>query len=177
LNFSSSDIIEYPVADVFATQRDYLVELAEFLPNVESIVIESREEDGDLLRFVNTWKAASTEIPKLIRPFVKPEMMKWTDYASWDNTTMICTYRIELGFLKEAIDVRGTNHMSATSDGNTQVKLEGSIRVDAAKIPGVPKFMAKKIGGVVEKFVVKTITPNLKKTNDGVRRYLAQKAN
>lgn len=176
MEFSSKDLIEFPLDDVFSTHRDHLPELAEFLPNVESIVVESKEEDGEMLRIVNTWTAARTEVPAILRPFVKPEMMKWTDYAAWHVQDRICHYRIELGFLKEAIDVQGVNRMVATEDGQTEVTLEGQITVDAKKIPGVPKFMAKKVGAAVEKFVVKTITPNLKKTNDGVRRFLASRA-
>lgn len=175
MEYSSTDLIEFPIEDVFAAHRDHLPDLAEFLPNVESIVVESRTEEGGEIHLVNLWTGAKTEVPKLIRPFVKPEMLKWTDRASWDHETKTCRYSIELGFLKEAIHVNGLNRMSATDDGHTEVTIAGEIRVDATKIPGVPKFMAKKVGGVVENFVVKTITPNLKKTNDGVRRFLSSR--
>ena len=175
MEYSSTDLIEFPIEDVFSTHRDHLPDLAEFLPNVESIVVESRTEEGGEIHLVNLWTGSKTEVPKLIRPFVKPEMLKWIDRASWDESTRTCRYSIELGFLKEAIHVSGLNRMRSTDEGHTEVTIAGEIRVDARKIPGVPKFMAKKVGGVVENFVVKTITPNLKKTNDGVRRFLSSR--
>ncbi len=62
--------------------------------------------------------------------------------------------------------------MNALDEKNTEVILEGTISIDARKVPGVPKLMARKIGSAVETFVVKLIKPNLCKTNDGVRQFL-----
>ncbi|MCA9563987.1 MAG: hypothetical protein KC561_10885 [Myxococcales bacterium] len=171
----TTDIIEYDVEDVFRAQRDHLAELVEFLPNVSDIEVRSREEVDGKVKLVNVWTAARTEIPAVIRPFVKPEMMSWIDYASWDERTLVCNWEIELGFLKEAVKCAGVNRMERTAEGHTAVIIEGKLSVDATKIPGVPKFMAKKVSSAVEAFVAKNITPNLKKTNDGVRKYLASR--
>ena len=176
MDYSTTDIIEFPIASVFAAHRDHLTDLVEFLPNVESITIESREATGEILRLVNTWKAAQTEVPSLLRPIVKPDLLQWIDRAEWNGAEYHCHFNIELGFLKDAIACKGINRMETTADGHTAVTIEGAITVDAKKIPGVPKFMAKKIGAALEKFIVKLITPNLKKTNDGVRSFLEAQA-
>lgn len=173
MEFSTTDVIEYPVETVFRTHRDHLPELVDFLPNVEKIEVESREESAGQVDLVNIWTAARTEVPTLVRPFVKPHMLTWIDRASWQESDHTCRWDIELGFLKAAIRCQGVNKMRPTGEGHTEVTIAGQIEVDAKKIPGVPRFMAKKVGAAVEKFVVKTITPNLKKTNDGVRTYLA----
>jgi hypothetical protein len=176
LEFSSTDLIEYPVEDVFRAHRDALVELAKYLPSIESIEMQSREEDkSGNTRIVNLWTASRHEVPKLARGFIKPHMLKWIDRALWLAGDTRCEYEIELGFLKEAIRVTGQNIMEATPEGHTTVTIVGQIEVDGTQIPGVPKFMSKKIGRAVEGFVVKMITPNLKKTNDGVRLYLSEK--
>jgi len=172
MDYSTTDIIEFPIESVFGAHRDHLTELVEYLPNVDEIIIESREEDGDVVRLLNTWKAAQTEVPSLLRPFVKPELLKWTDRAAWNESERICHYDIELGFLKDAISCKGVNRMATTPEGHTSVTMEGNISVDAKKIPGVPRFMAAKVSAAVEKFIVKMITPNLKNTNDGVRAFL-----
>jgi hypothetical protein len=173
VEFSTTDVIEYPVETVFQTHRDHLPELVDFLPNVEKIEVESREDLEGRVDLVNIWTAARSEVPTLVRPFVKPHMLTWIDRASWLESDHTCRWDIELGFLKAAIRCKGENKMRSNDDGHTEVTIAGQIEVDAKKIPGVPRFMAKKVGAAVEKFVVKTITPNLKKTNDGVRAYLA----
>ena len=86
-----------------------------------------------------------------------------------------CDWDIELGFLPNAIEARGHNEFSESGD-RTRVTMNGDITIHAAKIPGVPRLLAKKIGGTIEKFVIKMIEPNLRKTNEAVRRYLTDNA-
>ena len=172
MDFSIRDVIEFPVEDVFIAHRDHLVDLVDYLPNIEQIEVKSRQEKEGKIQLVNVWKAASTEVPGILRPFVRPEMMKWTDEATWCQSSYTCEYRIEFGFLNEAIHCSGINLMKPVDNKSTEVILEGTISIDARKVPGVPKLMARKIGATVETFVVKLITPNLRRTNDGVRQFL-----
>lgn len=172
MEFSTTDRIEYPIDRVFSSQRDDLPKLAEFLPSIDSIEVQSREEDKGVVQLVNIWTAAKTDIPRLIRPFIKRSMLKWVDRAVWYEDEHVCRWEIELGFLKDAILARGENRMEAVEGGQTDVTIAGDITVDAKKIPGVPKFVSKIVGSAVESFVVRMVTPNLKKTNDSVRSYL-----
>ena len=176
MEFSTTDRIEYPIGRVFSSQRDELSKLAEFLPSIDSIVVQSREEENGVVQMVNIWTAAKTDIPRLIRPFVKRSMLKWVDRAVWYEDEHVCRWEIELGFLKDAIQARGENRMEEVEGGQTEVTIAGDITVDAKKIPGVPKFVAKMVGSAVERFVVRMVTPNLKKTNDCVRSYLGSLA-
>ena len=50
--------------------------------------------------------------------------------------------------------------------------MTGEISVYAERMPGLPKFLARKIGPLVERFVVKRVTPNLAAVVDGLREYL-----
>ena len=175
MEFSITDKIEYPIEQVFHAHRDCLEELVRYLPNVESIVVESRQEEDDVIHLVNLWKAARTEVPRVVRPFIKPGMLKWLDRATWHQKELKCVWELEFGFMKEAVSCKGENHFASSDEGYTEVTLNGELKVDARKIPGVPKFMANKVSKGVENFVIKMITPNLKKTNDGVRAYLAEK--
>ena len=172
---SVQDSVSSPRNIVFATFRDDLDDLDEFLPDIESITTESREElDGGRTRIVRVWKAQADEIPTIARKFIKPEMLQWTDTATWDPDNHSCEWEMEVGFLTEAITARGVNRYSE-KDGTTGIVIDGLLEVDASKIPGVPKLLAGKVGGAVEKFVVKMITPNLKEVNRGMEKYLAAK--
>ena len=145
MEFSTRDVIEFPVEDVFIAHRDHLVDLVDYLPNIAAIDVKSRKEGEGRVQLVNVWKAASTEVPGILRPFVRPEMMTWTDTASWCLSTFTCEYSIEFGFLNEAIHCSGINIMNALDEKNTEVILEGTISIDARKVPGVPKLMARKL--------------------------------
>ncbi|AWV90500.1 DUF2505 family protein [Bradymonas sediminis] len=170
---SVQDSVSSPRDVVFATFRDKLDELDEFLPDIESIVTESREDlDDGRTRIVRVWRARPEEIPSAARKFIKPEMLQWTDTATWNPNDFSCEWEMEVGFLTDAITAKGVNRYSEDGD-STGIVIDGVLGVDASKIPGVPRLIAGKVGSAVEKFVVKMITPNLKDVNRGIEKYFA----
>lgn len=171
MKFTVVDEIPFPLEQVFAAHRDKLPEMVGDMPNVESIEVESREEEDGLIRLVNIWHAAETDVPAIARPFIKPDMLKWTDRAEWDLEDLCVNWNIELGFLPDAIICRGQN-IFEEFDGTTRITMEGELIVNAGKIPGVPRLIAGKVGPAVEKFVVGLVEPNLRETNKVVQRYL-----
>jgi uncharacterized protein YndB with AHSA1/START domain len=175
MQFSIKDAIPFPRERVFSAQRDQMSELAAYLNDIESITVKEREDDGHISKLVNLWIAGGTDIPAAARAFVKPEMLRWTDYATWNQEEWTCDWNLVLGFLQEAVSVSGTTSFAEVND-RTTVTIAGDITIKADKIPGVPRFMAGKIGPVVEKFVINLIRPNLKKTNEGIRSYLRDQA-
>lgn len=169
------DEVSFDRERVYQTFRDRLAELLPYLPDVEDIQVQDREEvDGNTLKVVNLWKAKAEEIPRLAQAFVKPEMLRWTDHATWHDQSWSCDWDMEVGFLKEAITCRGTTRYEEVEPGKTVVTIQGELKVDARKIPGVPRLGAGKIGDVIESFVVRLISPNLTNANRGVERFLAE---
>lgn len=175
MKFTIQEDIFFPIEDVFRVQRDELEALSEYLPTIENIVVDSREEKDGIVKLVNLWRASSTEIPRIARPFIKPEMLNWTDRAQWNSKNFRCDWETEVGFLPEAIEAAGTTRFEYDGE-TTTVIIEGEIKIHAQKIPGVPRIAAKKVGKVVEKFVVKMIEPNLRETTKAISRYLEDQA-
>ena len=170
------DTVAHPREVVFSTFRDHLEELVPYLPDIRDIKVEERDQvDEDTVKAVNLWKAKDEDIPRLASKFIKPEMLQWTDYATWRADSWTCDWDMKVGFLQDAIDCKGTNRYVARDDGTTEIIIEGDLTVDASKIPGVPRLVAGKVGSAVEGFVVKMITPNLKDVNRGLEKYLAEK--
>jgi hypothetical protein len=169
----TEDTVAFPREDVYQAQRDDMVKLAAYLPNIERIEVLKREEVEGGVKLLNLWKAAAGEVPAVIRPFVKPEMMQWKDDARWYNDRFSCDWRLELGFFTEQVDIRGATRFEALGADRCKVIIDGELKVDANNLPGVPRLLAGKIVGEVEKFVVKMITPNLTSVNRGLERYLA----
>lgn len=170
------DEVAHDRETVFKTFRDELAELIPHLPDVKDIEVKDREQvDDDTLKVVNLWKAESEEVPRLARSFIKPEMLEWTDYATWHDDTWSCDWTMEVGFLNEAVTCEGTTTYKAKGENKTEVVIDGKLEVDAKQIPGVPRLGAGKIGSVIEGFVVKLITPNLTNVNRGLESYLKEK--
>lgn len=173
MKFSVVDEIPFPRDRVFTTHRDRLEELVDYMPNVDSIVTESREEDGDIVRLVNIWRAAESEIPAIARPFIKPDMLQWEDRAEWDEQYHEVNWEIELGFLPGVIEARGHSEFEALGDA-TRTTIHGEITVHASKLPGVPGMLQGRLAKTLEGFVVNLIKPNLKETNQILAQFLRE---
>ncbi len=171
MKFNLVDEISYERELVFATHRDKLLELIDYLPNVDDVQIDSREEDAGIVRLVNVWKGSSTDIPGPLRPVLKPELLTWADRATWDQNRWRVDWEITLSALPEAVTARGHNTFHDEGD-DTVIQMNGEFVLHPDKVKGVPAFVAKRIAPTLERFVVGLLQPNLKQSNAAVERYL-----
>ncbi len=168
------DKVAFPRERVYQAQRDDMAQLASYLPNIERIEVLEREEREGGVRILNLWKAAASEVPTVLRAFVKPEMMQWKDHATWDDATFSCAWRLEVGIFTEQVDIQGTTRFEDAGNGTCKVILDGELKVDEKRLP-VPRLIAGKVVGEVERFIVKMLTPNLTSVNRGLESYLRAK--
>ena len=73
---------------VFETLRDRTPELAAIMPNVEGVDVLGREEVPPLVKLESRWQGAQHNIPALMRPFVRRELLAWLDHAVWNEETL-----------------------------------------------------------------------------------------
>jgi hypothetical protein len=166
--------IPFPRDIVFAAFRDDLSKLLPYLPNVRSIEVKSRKDDGPRSEIVMVWRGGG-EIPAAARAVLSESMLAWTDYATWDSAALSCDWRTETHALTEAVHSRGVNTFLEDGPGKTVLQLRGKFEIDASKIRGVPGFLAGRIGKAVEEFLGGKIEPNLLETARGLTTYLQQR--
>lgn len=167
--------IPFPRDVVFAAYRDDITQVLAYLPNVRSIDVKSRKDDGPVVELVNVWHGGG-EIPAAARAVLSEAMLSWTDYARWDREQLRCDWRIETHAMTEAVRCQGFNLFK--DDGGpdkTLLEIRGAIEIDAKKIKGVPGFLAGKVGRTVEEFLGNKIQPNLVETARGLTRYLQER--
>lgn len=171
MKFSLVDEIPYPRALVFGTHRDALLDLVEYLPNVDGIVTESRVEEGDVVRLVNVWRGASSDVPAPVRPLLSAENLSWIDRASWDGGRWRVDWEITLNALPEAVTARGFNTFLEEGD-ETIIQMNGEFIIHPDRVPGVPSFVARAAAPALERFVVGLLQPNLRRSNQAVQQYI-----
>ena len=171
MEIRTDTILTWPRKVVYETYRDRLAELVPYLPNVEKITVASSEREGATLHLLNEWKAKG-DIPRVARSIIKPEMLRWKDFADWHDDEWSVDWRMELAFLNEVVETHGRNRFVEMGDDRARVEIRGVLNIDGSKIPGVPRLLGRKIAPQIEKFVVSLIKPNLVKTADGVQRFL-----
>ena len=160
---------------VFKAYRDDLTSLVQYLPNIEKIEVVKREEPADgIIEFENHWYAEA-QIPKVAQSFIKPEMLKWIDYARWDQNTWTCEWRIETFFMREAVTCSGRNEFKEDGPDSMALTIGGDLSLNAKAVPGVPKLLAGTIKPQLEKFIISLITPNFETINKGIISFLNNK--
>ena len=163
--------IQFPKDEVFRAMRDQMPALAEFMPNIDTIVVESREDEQDEVRLVNRWNAAATEIPVVARGFIDPSNVYWLDHARWSGDGSVCDWRLEMGFMSDRVKCSGTTQYVAVSDTVTEMRISGQLELNLKGL--VPRLLMGKATAGVERFVGKLVQPNFQKTADALSAYLA----
>jgi hypothetical protein len=165
--------LPYPRERVFAVYRDNLAELAAELPNIRSVVVVSREERGDAVELVNKWTGGD-DIPAVARSVLSESMLTWTDHATWRSDTFTVAWRTEVHAFPGAIQSSGENRY-VEAPGGMRLELRGDLTCDAAKIPGVPRLLARTVSSAVEKMLVGSIEKNLAEVGKGLGKLLQAK--
>jgi len=164
--------IPFPPERVFTAYRDRLVELAEFLPNIASITVLSREElAGGDVKLVNEWRGSGSDIPKVARPFLSEDKLRWTDHATWHAADFTVDWRSDVHAFPGAVLSSGKNRFVAAGQG-TRLEIRGEIKVDARKIPGVPGLLAGTVSAAVEKLLGSQVASNATAQAGGLTRML-----
>ncbi len=174
MHFSIGDRIPHPRERAYVAMRDRMVDFVPYLPNVKEIrVLERKDLGGGRLYIVNEW-VSDYEVPLAIRPILKPHMLQWIDKVTWDGGSKSWRWEFEYPHFRGALKCSGTNRMRAVSERETEIEIGGDLELDLTRIPGVQGFLGRLLAPRVEKFIVGTITPNLRATDQALARYLEE---
>lgn len=171
MKFTFVTEVAYPRDVVFEIQRDKLPELVHLLPNVERIERQRLGEEGGVLRVANEWFGSVEDIPAVARPFVRPEWTTWSDKAEWDSNKYQCRWQTFLRIFPGAIESIGTTQFDEEGD-ETVITITGEFNIDPTRVTGVPTAIARRVAPTLEKWIVRGLEPNMKRTFTAVEEYL-----
>jgi hypothetical protein len=175
MQINASSVIHHPRARVYKAYRDELPAVAPFRTNIKEIVVKSREDRPGGVKLHNEW-VGKGEVPRVVQGIIKPDMVKWDDFADWDDTQWLCSWSIKIRTFTENMKCGGTNRFEEAGPNATRVILSGTLDIHLKDIPGVPRILASTIAPQVEKFIVAMIRPNLEQVNASLERYLDAEA-
>lgn len=178
MEFEKHSKVSHPASLVLDTMIEHMENIVPFLPSVEGIETLSREELSDAqLKIVRRWSGSADKAPSAIRPFLSPEVMSWTDTAVWTPAEYKVDWTLTTS-MGELYKCSGSNYFEPHPDDPekaTRMRVTGSLQVFPERLPGVPRFLGKRLAPQVEKFVVNLITPNLTDVAIGLQGYLDDK--
>jgi len=171
MEITVTTMIPFPIDDVYLALQDHLPELAQYMPNIENITIEKREEHADgWLHVLNRWQTAPTEIPKVAKPFIDRDKTYWFDHAKWHRPSYKCNWHLEMSFMPDRIECQGTTSFHRKTDQQTEMRITGSLHINLKGM--VPRILLRRASSGVEKFIGRLVQPNFQKTAEAITSYL-----
>ena len=164
--------ITHPAILVFETIRDRTQDMVSYMPNIDEMEVLTRQEEASVVRLYNRWQGASNDVPKVVRPFIKKELISWHDRAAWDQDKLSCAWEIEAAVGKDFFSCRGNTTIEPEGDARCLFSLKGELVVDPRRVPGVPRLLAGRLKNPLEKFIANAISPNLTSIAKAVQQYL-----
>ena len=118
----------------------------------------------------NRWKASQARVPKVLRSIIKPELLSWLDHATWTESKKEAQWRLEAMNGQKLFSCTGVTSVGE-SGGETLLKVEVNLEIYPEKVPGVPKLLARRIGGQIEKFLGDLLSDNMRQLAKSMNDY------
>lgn len=168
------DTIDRPLDEVYQLVRDDLPKIVPYLQNIKKIdVVHFAHKGPHLTETINHWYA-NIDIPSVAQKFIKEELFSWKDTAFWHNDQYFVEYQLESFWANDLYKAQGKNTFTALSPQKTELKITCEVTIFADKVPGVPKFLVKKVLPSVEELIRKILQPNLSGLGQGLAQYFSQ---
>jgi len=172
MQFKTVDIVKHPIDKVWASFRDELPQLVEWLDDVESITTQSRRETGRRCHIVNRWQV-HPNLPAAIMKHVRPEMTAWMDCADWDETRRECRWTIEFDYFRDAISCSGTTRFAPAMGGRgTRITLVGEAHWSAETAVKIPGLLDQAVSRTLEPLLRNLLAANARKISTALATYL-----
>lgn len=171
-----STTIDHPRDAVLIAIRDRIDEVAHFMPDVEGVAILARDEAPGVVRMTYRWEGARRSIPLVLRPFISRNLLGIDDKAEWYTDEAKCHWRIEPRIAARCLRCQGTTLLTDEPGGGTRMVLQIELEIDPAEIPGVPRVIGLRLKGPLERYVARSLTPNLSRLSAAVQQFLDAEA-
>lgn len=168
-----TDTINAPLEEVYKLVKYDLQKIVKYLPNIEEIQVLEQKKVKNKDFILNQW-TAEAKVPSLAKKFINKELFSWKDCAYWDDSKFQVKYEIEPFFAKGIYEAKGCNSFKADGD-KTELTLRCDVEIYPDKIPGIPKFIAKKIHPIIETMIENMLAPNVTSLSKGIKDYLKDK--
>ena len=179
MDFKTNNRLEHPAADVLDIMIRNMEKVVPYMPTIDSIETEKFEErENGQIYILRKWKGSAETAPRAIQKFLSDDMLTWHDDALWNpkDYEVEWSLRSSLGKLYDCGGVNSFGPHPDDPETASLISLSGTLTIYPERIPGIPKFIAKRVAPQVESFILKLISPNLTEVVNGLEGYFkAQK--
>ena len=167
------DEFPFPAEVVFKTFRDRMDEYVKHTPNITDIKIKNREEVSDTIIKMQCDWGGMGQIPEAVRKILKPEMLRWEDWQTWDSDKLTNEWIIKPFYFREFVTCNGVWTYIPKGEDKCIVKCEGVFIVKITKFPPFPPWLCKQMSPLIEKVIGGYVPGNMKSTFRAIKKFIA----
>ena len=161
-------MIKQPVDLVWETFRDRFEEVGQRVDDLEYIAFKGKNEneEGQLVT-IYEWKA-DPPLPSLVKSYIKPNMLTWTDTATWNADEKVCYWQIESHYFQDKMSCTGSTSFSPAMGGRgCRLTFQGTIDWEGG-LPALVGIMEGPITRAMESVISKMVPKSFHKVSNAV---------
>jgi hypothetical protein len=172
MNINVVEQFPFPAELVFSTFRDRIQEYVRYTPNITDIKIKAREVvDEKTLTMQCDWGGLG-QIPAAIRNILKPEMIRWEDWQTWDSDKLTCDWIIKPFTFRDFVTCEGQWQFEPIAPDRARVACIGVFIVRINHFPPFPDFLCRKASPIIEQMIGSYIPSNMHATFRAVKKFI-----
>ncbi len=161
MRLENKEIVRQKPEEVYRKVKDEPPDLVPYIPFIYKIEQLSREGRSDSkTKVVNHWYA-DVDVPKMLKAIYRPELLQWKDHAVWDDEKMRADFELECVYDPKLYELTGSLTFNASGEDKTELHLSVDLSINYDRLPGVPKFLARRIKNTIDDLVRNKVPPNL----------------
>jgi hypothetical protein len=173
MNFKTISIIKFPVDIAWNTMLDRLPDIANDVDDLESITEIERTAQGDgIVRVVNVWKA-KPKFPAMVMKYINPDMLAWTDTATWIEKEKKADWSIRSHHFHEEMHCKGmTTFETAMGGKGCRLTFSGSLEWKGKVFSSGLGIFDSTISKAVEGVLTQMIPSNFRRITEVMSKYI-----
>ena len=171
MEFCRDATISAPCPAVYRVFRDALEKVTADVENIHRVEPVGRESGplGPVCR--HTWYGQGF-IPRVARPFLRPELLVLEDRIVWHDAGHRCQWLVQPRFFPRIGACRGELTFESVGPAVTRVEIRGDLTLTLRGLP-LPRLARRAVAHQVERFFIGLVTPNLQAVAARVQAHLA----
>ena len=173
MNFKSISIIKFPVDIAWNTMLHHLPDIAKDVDDLESITeIKRTKQSGGVIKIECVWKA-KPKLPAMVMKYIKPDMLEWTDTATWKEKEKIIDWEIHSHHYYDELYCKGATVFERAMGGRgCKLTFSGELEWKGKVLSMSLGMLDGTLAKAAENILSQMIPSNLRKITDALSKYI-----
>lgn len=177
MNFKTISIIKFPVDIAWNTMLHHLPDIAKDVADLESITeVERTNLPEGSVKIESVWKA-KPKLPAMVMKYIKPDMLVWTDSATWREKEKIIDWEIRSHHYYDELYCKGATAFEQAMGGKgCKLTFSGELEWKGKVLSMSLGMLDGTLAKAAENILSQMIPSNLRKITEALSKYIERNA-